>query len=115
MSLIGAEIRHEAHEQMAFRQAEFETKIAIRSGRTKVGDIQPHGKRGDAMRGKPIPLHQFALRFVSPRDHHHIEQMAVEKPRHQIAIQGSGDMPDSKQLRPGPDQSGSHCPDPTVP
>src|SRR5688572_27839105 len=115
MSLIGPEIGNQADEQVPFRQAELQTQVSVRRSRPKILDVQTNGESCDTMSSESISYHELAPRFVPSGHHHHIKQIAVENPGHEIAIQGVRDVPDSKQLRPGPDQSCGHRPDPTVP
>jgi hypothetical protein len=100
MSLVRPEIGYQPDEQMLFREAQLDAKVAVRGAWTKVLDIQSDGKGSDAIGGQPVAFYQLTLGSVSSGHHHHIEQMAIEEPGHQIAIQRSGDMPDPKELRP---------------
>src|SRR6476469_5938548 len=65
MPLVRSEVRNQADEQVSFRQTEFQAKIMIGLGRSKMLDVQTDGKCRDTLCSKPVPFHQLAPRLVA--------------------------------------------------
>src|SRR5688572_4901660 len=81
----------------------------------KVRHIEPDRKSGDSISGQSVSINEPPPGSFSSRHDHHVDQPAIEKARHQILVQRSGDVADANEFGSHAYELGGNASNPTVP